>query len=62
MSLRGRLTLAVAVAVAIAVAGASAITYVLVREELRGEVDDALRVRATTIGGLRIVQDARTGE
>ena len=62
MSLRGRLTLAVTVAVAIAVAGASAITYVLVRDELRGEVDDALRARARTIGGLRIVQDARTGE
>jgi two-component system, OmpR family, sensor histidine kinase MprB len=62
VSLRGRLTLAVAAAVAVAVAGASAITYVLVRDELRGEVDDALRERATTIGGLRIVQDALTGE
>jgi len=62
MSLRGRLTLAVAAAVAVAVAGASALTYVLVRDELRGAVDDALRARATTIGGLRIVLDARTGE
>lgn len=62
MSLRARLTLAVAAAVAVAVAGASALTFVLVRDELRGEVDDALQTRARTIGRLRIVLDARTGE
>jgi two-component system sensor histidine kinase MprB len=46
MSFRLRLTLAAALAVAVAVAGASAITYVLVRNELRGQVDETLRARA----------------
>jgi two-component system sensor histidine kinase MprB len=46
MSFRARLTLAAAAAVAIAVVGASAITYALVRNELRGQVDEALRERA----------------
>ena len=36
MSYRVRLTLAVAIAVAVAVAATSGITYVLVRNELRG--------------------------
>jgi len=56
MSFRARLTLAVALAVAVAVAGASAITYVLVRGELRGEVDDALRERVSSVR-LRVVND-----
>ena len=47
MSFRARLTLAVALAVAVAVAATSAITYVLVRNELRGQVDDALRERVS---------------
>lgn len=46
MSFRIRLTLAAALAVAVAVAGASAITYALVRSELRGQVDETLRLRA----------------
>ena len=47
MSFRTRLTLAAAAAVAVAVVGASAITYALVRNELRGQVDDdAARARS----------------
>ncbi len=49
MSLRARLTLAAALAVAAAVALASLLTYVVVRDQLRGEVDDALRARAQDI-------------
>ena len=61
MTFRARLTLAVAVAVAVSVAGASALTYVLVRAELRGEVDDDLRSLASTVS-VRILPDFRTGE
>jgi two-component system, OmpR family, sensor histidine kinase MprB len=61
MSFRTRLTLAVAVAVAVAVAGASALTYVLVRNELRGEVDSDLRSLASTLR-VRVLPDFRTGE
>ena len=46
MSFRTRLTLAAAAAVAVAVVGASAITYALVRSELRSQVDDTLQSRA----------------
>lgn len=46
MSLRRRLTLLVAGAVAIAIIVAAATAYVLVRSELRGQVDDSLRERA----------------
>ncbi len=56
MSFRTRLTLAIALAVAVAVAGASAITYVLVRGELRGEVDDGLRERVGSVR-LHVVTD-----
>ena len=61
MSFRTRLTLAVAVAVAVAVAGASALTYVLVRNELRGAVDDDLRALAARLE-VRVLPDFRTGE
>ena len=60
MSFRARLTLAAAVAVAVAVAVASAITYLVVRGQLRGEVDDALKARAETVR-LRLVPDPQTG-
>ena len=60
MSFRARLTLAVALAVAIAVAATSAITYALVRNELRGQVDDALRERVGV--PLRVGTDPGTGE
>ncbi|MGI8558250.1 MAG: sensor histidine kinase [Solirubrobacteraceae bacterium] len=45
MSLRRRLTLAAAIAVAVAVVLASSLTYVLVRTQLRGEIDNTLRAR-----------------
>jgi len=61
VSFRVRLTLAVAVAVAVAVAGASALTYVLVRNELRGEVDEALR-KSAAVARVGIGEDAYTGE
>ena len=57
MSFRARLTLAAAAAVAIAVVAASAITYVLVRNELRSQVDETLRSRAAALPGLRILGD-----
>jgi len=60
VSFRARLTLAVALAVAIAVAATSAITYALVRNELRGQVDDALRERVGV--PLRVGTNHETGE
>ena len=49
MSFRVRLTLVAATAVALAVALASAVVYVVVREELRAQVDDSLRERAAEV-------------
>jgi two-component system, OmpR family, sensor histidine kinase MprB len=49
MSFRARLTLAAATAVALAVALASGVVYVVVRDQLRGRVDDSLRARAVEI-------------
>ena len=49
MSFRARLTLASAAAVAVAVVGASAITYALVRNELRDQVDETLHTRAAEL-------------
>ena len=46
MTLRARLTLSAAAAVALAVVLASIAVYFVVRSELRGEVDDALKGRA----------------
>jgi two-component system sensor histidine kinase MprB len=46
VSFRRRITLAAATAVAVAVAVASLLTYVLVRNQLRGEIDSSLRARA----------------
>ncbi len=43
MSFRRRLTLACAAAVALAVVAAAALTYVLVRDQLRGQIDSSLR-------------------
>jgi two-component system, OmpR family, sensor histidine kinase MprB len=60
MSFRTRIALAGAAAVAVAVAAASAITYVVVRGELRSEIDEALRARAATTR-LRIVEDPGSG-
>jgi len=49
VSFRARLTLASAAAVAVAVVGASAITYALVRNELRDGVDETLHTRAAEL-------------
>ena len=49
MSFRARLALVAAVAVALAVVVASAVVFVVVRNQLRGEVDSALRARAEAI-------------
>ena len=57
MSFRARLTLAAAAAVAVAVVAASALTYAIVRSELRGQVDETLRSRAATLPRLRILGD-----
>ena len=49
MSFRTRLTVASAAAVALAILAASTIAYVLVRAELRGNVDTVLRERAQQV-------------
>jgi two-component system sensor histidine kinase MprB len=49
VSFRARLTLAAAAAVALAVVLSSAVVYVVVRDQLRGTVDDGLRDRAAEI-------------
>ena len=49
MSFRVRLTLVAAAAVAFAVVLASAVVFVVVRDQLRAEVDEALRDRAAAI-------------
>jgi two-component system sensor histidine kinase MprB len=59
VSFRARLALVAAAAVALAVLLASAVVYVVVRDELRGTVDDALRDRAAEISRfpLRAIQE-----
>jgi two-component system, OmpR family, sensor histidine kinase MprB len=49
MTLRNRLTLAAAAAVAVAVVAAAAIIYLVVRSELRGDIDQSLENRASQI-------------
>ena len=49
MSFRARLAIAAAAAVALAVVLASATVYLVVRNQLRGTVDDALQDRAVEI-------------
>lgn len=61
MSFRARLTLAAAAAVAVAVVIASAVTYALVRNELRGQFDETLQERAATLPRLGLLGD-RDGE
>jgi two-component system sensor histidine kinase MprB len=59
MSFRARLALVAAAAVALAVVLASAVVYIVVRDELRGTVDNALRDRAAEISRfpLRAIQE-----
>ena len=52
MTFRTRLALAAAAAVALAVVLASVAVYFIVREELRGQVDEALKARAADIRGI----------
>jgi len=55
VSFRTRLTIVAAAAVALAVVAASLVTLVVVRNQLRGQVDDALRSRSRDFGpGLSI--------
>jgi two-component system sensor histidine kinase MprB len=57
VSFRARLTLVAAAAVALAVIAASLVVFLVVRNQLRGQVDDALRGRAQEIarvGDLRV--------
>jgi two-component system sensor histidine kinase MprB len=61
MSFRARLTIAVAAAVAIAVAAATAAAYLAVRNQLRGQVDDALAARAEIIRQIPLAV-VRSGE
>src|SRR5437762_3155450 len=49
MTFRARLTLVAAAAVALAVIAASAVVYVVVRDQLRSQVDSGLRDRAGEI-------------
>jgi two-component system sensor histidine kinase MprB len=49
MSFRTRLALVAAAAVGLAVVAASAVIFVLVRDQLRGQADDTLRTRAEEI-------------
>jgi two-component system sensor histidine kinase MprB len=49
VSFRARLAFAVAAAVALVVVAASPVVYAIVRSELRGQVDDALRARARSV-------------
>jgi two-component system, OmpR family, sensor histidine kinase MprB len=49
VSFRARLAFAVAAAVALVVVAASPVVYAIVRSELRGQVDDALRARAQSV-------------
>jgi two-component system, OmpR family, sensor histidine kinase MprB len=49
VSFRARLAFAVAAAVALVVVAASPVVYAIVRSELRGQVDDALRARAHSV-------------
>jgi two-component system, OmpR family, sensor histidine kinase MprB len=59
VNFRARLALVAATAVALAVLLASAVVYIVVRDELRGTVDDALRDRAAEISRfpLRAIQE-----
>jgi two-component system sensor histidine kinase MprB len=61
VSLRARLTLVAAIAVAVAVAAAAPVTYIIVRNTLRGGVDDALRQRAAELH-VRAHIDPDTGD
>jgi two-component system, OmpR family, sensor histidine kinase MprB len=54
VSFRARLTVLSSIAVAAAIVVASVIVYFVVRSQLRGEVDDALRTRAAEVAQLPV--------
>jgi two-component system, OmpR family, sensor histidine kinase MprB len=54
VSFRARIAIATAVAVAVAVAVASVVAYLAVRNQLRGQVDDALSDRAQVVSQIPI--------
>jgi two-component system sensor histidine kinase MprB len=62
MSFRGRLVLLAATAVAAAVVLASGIAYLVVRNELRGQVDDQLRSLAADVSPPRELSLPETGQ
>jgi two-component system sensor histidine kinase MprB len=62
VTFRARIVVAAAAAVAIAVALASVLAWVLVRQQLRKEIDDALRSRAELIADVRLAPEARIRE
>jgi two-component system sensor histidine kinase MprB len=64
MSFRTRLALVAAGAVALAVLAASAVVFLVVRDQLRGDLDSSLRTRAHEIasGPLRIESGPRGGD
>jgi two-component system, OmpR family, sensor histidine kinase MprB len=62
MSFRDRLVLLAATAVAVAVVVSSAVVYVVVREQLRGHVDDQLRSLVADVKPPREVSNPFTGQ
>ncbi len=58
MSLRSRIAAVAGVAVTTVVVLTAVFTYVAVRSQLRGEVDDSLRARTERVGPLRFVMPA----
>ena len=62
MTFRTRLTLAAALAVAVAVALASLAAYLVVRGQLRGQIDDALQGKAAATTFAHLEPDFRTGK
>jgi two-component system sensor histidine kinase MprB len=63
VSFRTRLTLASAVAVALAIALASGLVYVVVRDQLRGEIETSLEQRAALLtAGPLSIREGRDGE
>ncbi len=61
MSLRSRIAAVAGVAVAAVVVLTAVFTYVAVRSQLRGEVDDSLRPRTDRVGQLRLAPPPEAG-
>ncbi|MEY2404176.1 MAG: hypothetical protein QOD38_1727, partial [Acidimicrobiaceae bacterium] len=61
MTIRRRLVLLSAVAVAVAIAFASVAVYVVVRGNLRGQVDDALRADQSKVFFVAVTKRGQVG-